>query len=139
MDGVITAIVAFLLACLVWPHLVKNKPQYYAAYGCVVLIILLQTLILMFSSTASASGFRVFCGTAIGFLTVIALLLCMLFAGGLTVKDLTGEIKGTYEVIRRGQEEKEIIIPQRGGVTKDDADKPPVYVIDPETGNDKQV
>lgn len=142
MQGVVTALVAFLLACLIWPQIVKNKPQYYAAFGCVLLIILLETLMLMFSGTEAGSKFQVFGGTCVGFLCIAALVLCVLFAGGMTVKDLTGEIKGTYEVIRRGETDKEIIIPQRGGPSaggrdRESGEKPPVFVIDPVTGEDR--
>ena len=141
MQGVITALVAFLLACLIWPSVVKNRPQYYAAFACVLLLLLIDTFTLMFSGTSFGSKLIVFGSVCTGFLSIAALVLCMLFAGGLTVKDLTGEIKGTYEVLRRGETEKEIIIPQRGGGAEsrppEPADKPPVFVIDPVTGEDK--
>ena len=51
LDGVTTALVAFLFACLIFPHLVKNKTQYYVSLASVVLIILIHTLGLVFRSS----------------------------------------------------------------------------------------
>jgi hypothetical protein len=46
--------------------------------------------------------------------------ICLLFlaAGGITWRDLGGELSNAFEVIRRGGEEKEIIVPLRGEVPK---------------------
>ena len=53
MHGVTTAIVAFILACLIFPKVVKNKPQYYAAVGLVLGVIFFDAL----AKTIAASGF----------------------------------------------------------------------------------
>jgi hypothetical protein len=42
MEGETTAIVGFLLVCIVFPGIVKNKPQYYAAFAAIILVILLS-------------------------------------------------------------------------------------------------
>ena len=110
MEGVTTAIVAFLFVCVVFPNLVKNKPQWYAALAAVVLVILLQSLAIVFSST----GFRSFTGFMTGMLQIGAILLLILSTGGLSARELAGEMKRAYEVIRRGEEEKEVIIPITG-------------------------
>ena len=40
MEGVTTAIVAFVFVCIIFPHIIKNRPQYYAAVALVLLSIL---------------------------------------------------------------------------------------------------
>lgn len=44
MQGVTTAIVAFIFVCLVYPHVVKHRPQFYVAIGLVLLGILLDAI-----------------------------------------------------------------------------------------------
>jgi hypothetical protein len=124
LDGVTTALVVFLLLCLVLPHLVKHRQQYYGALGCVGGIIFVHTLGMMIGS----AGFQVFGGVVIGVLQLATLILCVLFAGGLTPKELAGDLKGAYEVLRRGETEKEVIIPLRS--QQEQGGKPPVYVAD---------
>jgi|SRR6478672_6787929 len=110
MNGVTTAIVAFILAALIFPHVIKNKPQYYGAVACVLLMILLETL----STMIMSAGFTRFATVITGLLQIGALFLLILSAGGLSVKDLAGELADTIEVVRRGGEDKEIIVPLRG-------------------------
>ncbi|WP_428938798.1 hypothetical protein [Fontivita pretiosa] len=109
MHGVTTALVGFLFVCVVFPHLVKNRPQYYAAFAAVCLIILLDALGMMLSPT-SLAGFRVFAYVAVAFLQVAAILLLFLSAGGIGWRQLAGEMREAIEVIRRGGE-KELVIP----------------------------
>ena len=42
MQGVTTAIVAFIFFCVIFPERVRNRPQFYASLGLVALIILLE-------------------------------------------------------------------------------------------------
>src|SRR5215218_5024139 len=109
MEGVTTAIVAFIFVCVVWPHLVKNKTQFYAAFAAVLGIILLQSLSVMIGGASGA--FQVFVGAATGLLQLGAIVLLFSGAGGISVKELTGEMARAYEVMRRGDEEKTIVIP----------------------------
>jgi hypothetical protein len=109
MEGVTTAIVAFVLACLIFPHVIKNKPQYYGAVACVLLIILFGALNVM----VGVPGFTRFAVVMMSLLQVGAIFLLILSAGGLTVKDLAGELADTIDVVRRGGD-KEIIVPLRG-------------------------
>lgn len=109
MDGVTTALVAFILACVLFPHVVKNKPQYYGALAAVMLIILFNAL----GRMVNAEGFTRFVAVITALLQMGALFLLILSAGGLTVRDLAGELSETIEVVRRGGE-KEIIVPLRG-------------------------
>jgi hypothetical protein len=108
LDGVTTVLVAFLFVCLVMPSLVKNRPQYYAAMGCLLGVILLHTLSLVFGTYP---GFALGLGVGTGVLQIVAFLLLVLSVGGLTVKQLAGDMARAYEVIRRGETKKEVIIP----------------------------
>jgi hypothetical protein len=131
LDGITTACVLFLFACQIWPQVVKNRTQYYAAFGAVLGIILMNTLILMIGS----AGFQVFGGVVVGFLQLIAVAMLVLCAGGMTVKTLAGEMKGAYEVIRRGEDEKEIIVPLTGAMPKAREQTPPerIEIVSPPT------
>jgi hypothetical protein len=108
LDGVTTACVLFLFTCLVIPSFIKNRTQYYAAFGAILGIILMNTLEMMLHNSP---GFQVFGGVVIGFLQLIAVTMLILCAGGMSVQKLAGEMTHAYEVIRRGEEEKEVIIP----------------------------
>jgi hypothetical protein len=110
MEGVTTALVAFIFVCVVYPKLVKNKTQFYAALAFVLIIILLYSLNTMIGS----AGFQVFAGAAMGLLQVGAILLLFLSAGGLTLRELGSDMARAYEVIRRGEEEKTVIVPLSG-------------------------
>jgi hypothetical protein len=118
MEGVTTAIVGFIFVCVVIPKLVRNQPQFYSAVAGVLLIILFNAFGLMFEPGAV----RTVLGVMIGILQVCAIVLLILSAGGLSIKDLTGEIAGAYEVIRRGETEKTVIIPLTGEQPKPRAD-----------------
>lgn len=137
MQGVTTAIVAFLLVCIIFPHLVKNRPQYYAALTAILVVILLDGLARMIDS----HSFAVFAYLVTGVLQVCSLILLLLCAGGIGVRQLAGEMAHAYEVIRRGETEKTVIIPITGQMPaprppvarpqdKED-DSPTVYRIDP--------
>jgi hypothetical protein len=110
LEGVTTAIVAFIFVCVVYPHLVKHKTQFYAAFTAVLVIILLHSLNVMIGSV----GFQVFAGFLTGVLQVGAIVLLFMAAGGVTLREIGGEMARAYEVIRRGEEEKTVIIPLTG-------------------------
>jgi hypothetical protein len=114
LDGVTTACVLFLFTCLVIPNFIKNRTQYYAAFGCIIGIILMNTLALMVGS----DRFRAFAGVIIGFLQLVSVMTLVLCAGGMNIKTLAGEMRGAYEVIRRGEEEKQVIVPLSGEMPK---------------------
>ena len=122
MEGVTTAIVAFIFVCIVYPRLVKNRPQFYAALAAVVLLIFLNSLALMIGSPK----FSTFVAVIDGLLQVAAILLLILSAGGLTVSELAGDIGKTIEVVRRGGEKETIIVPLHGEQPKthDDSSLP---------------
>jgi hypothetical protein len=137
LDGVTTVLVAFLFVCLIFPSIVRNKTQYYAALAVVIVVLLLHTLQLMLNKS---DGFVVPAGVFTGLLQIVALVLLVLSVGGLTARQLAGDMARAYEVIRRGETEKEVIIPIGGGgggggggrTGRTAADEPPrtVYHID---------
>src|SRR5581483_5126447 len=100
MQGVTTAIVAFLLLCLVFPHVVKHRAQYYWALAAVLLIIFLDAIAHAVSGKAgtdpgqpvSPGAFAVFCYFMVALLQILAMILLMMAAGGLSVRDIAGEM-----------------------------------------------
>lgn len=120
MEGVTTAIVLFVFACVLFPRLVDNRAQYYIAFVCTLLIILIDALRRIWFDPDG--GMMTFAIIATAILQVAAIVLLFLSAGGLTVRGLTKEMAGAFEVIRRGETQKEIIIPigdQAGGERKE--------------------
>jgi hypothetical protein len=110
MEGVTTAIVAFIFVCIVYPHLVKNRPQFWAALAFVLLVILIQSL----ATVIGSGGFSRFAFAFTGLLQIGAILLLVLSAGGLTVKELTDDLSRSIDVVRRGGEKETIIVPLTG-------------------------
>lgn len=109
-DGITTALVLFLFAGLIVPRLIKNQSQYYVGFACILLIILITTLQIMIARPFM----QVFGGVVIGLSQLTAIIMFFLCAGGMSMRDLAAEFKGAYEVVRRGEEEKEVIIPLHG-------------------------
>jgi hypothetical protein len=145
MHGVTTALVGFLLLALAFPKIIKNKTQYYIALVCVCLIIVLEAIAQ--PDAKGLTGFQQLVLFVVALLQLISLVSLVLAAGGLSMGELASEVTGAYEVIRRGEEEKEIIIPlpdhikakaeEAGNAprpAKKDDDEPKTYVIDPFAG-----
>lgn len=107
MEGVITAIVAFIFTCIVFPSLVKNRPQYYGALALILLAIFLDAL----SVTLDKGAFRGFVTIADAIIVIVSIGLLMLATGGLSARDLAADIGKTIEVVRRGGEKETIIVP----------------------------
>lgn len=132
-EGVTTAIVAFCFVCVVFPHLVKNKTQFYAGFTAVLLIILVHSLAIMLYTSP---GFRVFAGAAVCLLQVFAIITLFLAAGGITLEQLSGDMARAYEVIRRGEEEKTVIVPIQGNMPNR-SEKPPLSIRDSAAAGDE--
>jgi hypothetical protein len=108
MEGVIAACVAFIFVSVIFPQVIRNRPQFYASLVIIVLSLLLQGLAITLGSATFA---RVITGlTTIGVAATVLLL--FLSSGGITWGGLASEMKGAIEVIRRGSTEKEIILPE---------------------------
>jgi hypothetical protein len=108
LDGVTTVLVAFVFVCLIFPSLVKNRPQFFAALAGIIGILLLHTLTLV---GRGSEGFVVLLSVGIGLLQIVALVLLVLCVGGLTARQLADDMSKAYEVMRRGESTKEVIIP----------------------------
>lgn len=113
MEGVTTAIVAFIFACLVWPHLVKVKAQFYSAIALVMLIILFDAIGHMTDSADKSALPHVMYVLAaiLQMLTILILVMCV---GGLTTRELVGEVSDTVQTIRQGGEAKPVLVPLKG-------------------------
>jgi len=120
-DGVTTAIVAFCFVCVIFPHIVKNKTQFYAGFSAILLVILIHSLAVMLYNSP---GFQVFAGAATCLLQIVAIITLFLSAGGITLKQLGGDMARAYEVIRRGEEEKTVIVPITGDMPNKPATRP---------------
>ena len=105
MDGVTTAIVLFVFVCVLFPRLIDNRAQYYAAFALVLFLILFRPIAYAFGFSGTISA------VIVAVVQVASILLLFLSAGGLTVRGLTREMTGAFEVIRRGETEAELIIP----------------------------
>jgi hypothetical protein len=123
MQGVTVAIVLFIFYCVLFPKMVRNKPQFYAALILIFAVIILDALAHVISSTK----FDMFAYFAVAVLQILCILVLFLAAGGLSARELGGEMLHAIEVIRRGEEEKEIIIPRTGQQprVKEEAPPPP--------------
>ena len=136
MQGVTAALVAFFFVCVVFPSLVKNRPQFYAALAAIVLIILLDAVAHMISGKEPGPFAAVaYVFTAI--LQVGAILLLFLSTGGLTARELAGDMKRAYEVMRRGEEQKSVIIPLTSPLAAQTPSprsepNPSIHIIDPD-------
>jgi hypothetical protein len=141
MNGVTTALTGFILLALAFPKIIKNKAQYYVALVCVCAIIVLESIAQ--PDAKGLSGFQQLVLFVIALLQLVSLVSLVLAAGGLSMGELATDLTGAYEVIRRGEEEKEIIIPlpdhiaakaaEQGNAprpSKKDDDEPKTYVID---------
>jgi len=134
MEGVVGVLMLFIFVCIGFPKMVKNRPQFYAAFMLVAGAVLLNVLAWVFGSPwgsgddHSPSGFFKLMYVFIGISEVAAFVLLVLATGGLSIGELTGELANTIEVIRRG-EDKPVIVPLRG--------EQPKRKAEPEVGVDR--
>jgi hypothetical protein len=138
MQGVTTAVVAFIFLCLAMPSLIKNRNQYYVAFIAVVGVIFLDAVGHMLPESAASA--RAVCYVLAAFIQIIAVVMLFLATGGLTFRALQGDM---IEVLRRDGE-KEVIVPLSDEAkqkiraaqeaaekrVKKDEDEPKVYTID---------
>src|SRR5436309_15151282 len=105
-----TPLIAFLFVCLIFPKIVRNRPQFYISFGILVLILLLNIVARMFPG----EKFVYFVSVIVDVLRLVVFILLVLRAGGLSLHELTGEVFRSFEVMRRGDTEKTVIIPLHG-------------------------
>src|SRR5687768_10986958 len=145
MDGVKTAIIGFIFVCIILPHLIKNRPQYFMAVAVFIVGMLFQLLAVMFSGEESSivlpKGFVKLCLVIDAVCQLGAVILLFLAAGGMSIGQLAGEFGRAYEVMRRGEDQKTVIIPLSGQQKRyeavdddeEDEDAPRRYEINTET------
>ena len=123
MQGVTAAIVAFIFVCVLFPRLVASRPQFYGGFAVTLVVILLDGVGQIADAGTPLRSFAYLAGAV---LQVAAIGLLFLAAGGLTWRGLSREMLGAFEVIRRGETDKEVIIPISGQKPKrrEDADAP---------------
>jgi hypothetical protein len=126
-----TPLIAFLFVCLIFPKIVRNRPQFYISFGLLVLILLLNIVGRMFPN----DKFLYFLSVIIDALRLVVFVLLVLCAGGLSLHELTGEVFRSFEVMRRGETEKTVIIPLTGQKPKarEEPDEPVRQSIDTPT------
>ena len=110
MQGVTTAIVGFIFVCLVYPHIVKHRAQFYSAIGLVLLAILFDAIGHIDAGSGGLIRVMYVLAALVQIVTILVLVLCV---GGLSVRGLAGEVANAVEVIRRG-ETKPVLVPLRG-------------------------
>ena len=135
-----TPLIAFLFVCLIFPKIVRNRPQFYISFALLVLILLLNIVGKIFPG----EKFNYFLLVVVEGLRLVVFILLVLCAGGLSLHELTGEVFRSFEVMRRGDTEKTVIIPLTGQKPRtrepQEEEPPPRQTIDtpappPESGS----
>lgn len=133
MQPITAALILCVFACAAYPALVKNRPQFYVAIALTFIIILLDAIIVIFTG-GLPGGFARFIYVVIDVLQAITFLALILCAGGIGLHELADGMLDTYEVMRRGDDTKTVIIPRTGEVPKphvDPTDAPPIKLETP--------
>lgn len=111
MDGINAAIVGYLLLCMVWPQLVRNKAYYYLSLASVLLYVLLSALGECLIGWGLSQAIKVVATLCSGF----ALVLVVLASGGLSFREFAGEMGGAFDAFRTGESrDKPVIVPITG-------------------------
>ena len=100
-------VVGFIFVCIIFPKVVKNKPQFYMGFAVLLIILILGILIEFNPEVRFFRALR-------GVLWIVDFIVLVLATGGLSLHELGGELKGAYEVMRRGEETKTVIVPLTG-------------------------
>jgi len=108
MEGVTTALVLFAFLCSWKPDLIRNRPQFYGAFAITIAVILLGGTRMLLAADAAPQ--RAIAGV-IALLQAGAVALMFLSTGGQSLTQVSEEMRGAYEVLRRGEASKEVIIP----------------------------
>ena len=129
MDGINAAVVGYLLLCMVWPQLVKNKAYYYLGLAAVLLYVVLEAFAACFHRDGNMHA-------AIHIVAILssglALVLVVLASGGLSIREFAGEMGSAFDAFRHGTDpSKPIIVPITGEQPKkrDEVDPHDRYAI----------
>jgi hypothetical protein len=120
LDGVTAAVVGFVFLCIAFPRLVKDPRPFYVGLWVIIGAIILDSFRIMIQVAA----FQYFAAGFTGLLQVLAILALVMATGGFSI----GEMKeNLIELVRRGEEQKEYIVPLTGQTPRpryDDDDEP---------------
>jgi hypothetical protein len=119
MDGVTTAIVGFIFVCIIFPHLIKNRTQYFISIAIVLAALVMQSIAVM----VGHEGFGRFVRALSILFEAVTVALLVMASGGLSIGQLAGEMGRAIDVVRRGEEEKEVIVPLPESMQKFKRDK----------------
>src|SRR5579864_2597450 len=122
MEGVTTAIVGFIFACLIWPHIVKSKPQFYASVGLLLMIVLFDAIGHMPAPDTPLHHVMYVLTAILQMLTILILVMCV---GGLSPRELAGEVSHTIHAFRHGEENKPVLVPLKGEQPMPREEEPP--------------
>jgi len=120
MQGVTAAIIGYIFVCTFFPHMIRNRPQFYAGVIVVIFGMLLNTL----AAIIGGDNFPRFAVAFSQLLQIVTFILLIISTGGVSLAQLKKEVGNVIEVVRRGETDKEIIIPrsnQQPRVRDDDA------------------
>ena len=107
-----TAIVGFIFVCIVMPHLIKHKNQYYMAVVMVLLSLLLRSLVWIFRAEEKGFFFGFVNGVCI-LLQALSILVLIMASGGLSAGELAGNLTEAVDAFRHGEQEQ-VVIPLSG-------------------------
>jgi len=110
MQGVTTAIVACIFAGLIWPQIIKSKAQFNATIGLVMLIILFDAIGQMPRGDSALPHVMYVLAALVQMLAILVLVMCV---GGLSPRELAGEVTETIDALRHG-EKKPVLVPLKG-------------------------
>src|SRR5947209_4902106 len=96
MEGVTTAAVVFIFVCIAFPRMIRRRTQYYGAVAAVLLILLLGCL----DRFINHEGFHRFFGVMMYLLDFAAVLLLIMCCGGLSPKELFGQMGDAFQELR---------------------------------------
>jgi hypothetical protein len=106
--GVTTALVLAIFVGVYWPQAIRNRKQFNFAIGAVLLIILFEVL-----DALIGINFHRFAVVMEGLLQIVGILSIILAASGQSMAEFAVD---TIEVVRRGEDEPEVLI--KGAGTK---------------------
>ncbi|HEY0008545.1 MAG TPA: hypothetical protein VGB55_07470 [Tepidisphaeraceae bacterium] len=130
LDSLTFLLAAFFFYCLAKPEMVRNRTQYWGVFFGLILIVVLTTLRLMLYNSP---GGQIVTGILIGLTQIAAMVLTVLYVGGMSVREMAGEMGSAVDEVRTGgMPKKTPIVPLTGDkprAREDVEEAPPRYTI----------
>lgn len=115
MHGITTILVAFVLIGTVFPSLIKDLQQFQAVIGVTLFIILLDCI----GHFAPGTGLEKLMYAVIALLQITSIFMLVLCTRGQSMGEFADSMHKTIDLVRRGGEKDEIIVPLRGEQPKE--------------------